>query len=189
MLNWNGIKHNLNDLNFVDQRAEITVKTYKYDGRMHRTWQAEVMEQEGDLLVLLGIFKDRIEHSQLGVIEPGTLSYEYYWLDRWYNVFRFHTPDGALRNYYCNINMPPKFEDGVLSYIDLDIDIYVSPELELSVWDVDEFEENTARYSYPDEVVRKVSETVEELKRLIEARLFPFEKCLEFKLYKLKFEL
>jgi uncharacterized protein len=158
----------------VNKPREITVKTYKYDGRQHRSWQAEILEQEGDLLVMLGVFSERIEHSQLGVIVPGTLSYEYYWLDRWYNVFRFHSPGGALRNYYCNINMPPKFEDGVLSYIDLDIDIYVSPQLEISVWDMDEFEENTARYAYPAEIVRKVIATVEELKQLIEAKQFPF---------------
>jgi protein associated with RNAse G/E len=158
----------------VDQRADITVKTYKYDGRMHRSWRAEILEQKSDLLVLLGVFTERIEHSQLGVIEPGTLSYEYYWLDRWYNVFRFHEPNGALRNYYCNINMPPKLEDGVLSYIDLDIDIYISPQMKPSVWDLDEFEENTARYNYPAEIVRKVIATVEELKQLIEAKQFPF---------------
>jgi protein associated with RNAse G/E len=158
----------------VNQRQEITVKTYKYDGRQHRSWQAEVLEQRGDLLVLLGVFNERIEHSQLGVIEPGTLSYEYYWLDRWYNVFRFHEPDGALRNYYCNINMPPKFEDGVLSYVDLDIDIYVSPELEVSVWDTDEFEEHSVRYSYPTELIDRVKATVTTLEDLIASRQFPF---------------
>ena len=38
------------------------------------------------------------------------ISLEYYWLDRWYNVFRFSDPDGKLRNYYCNVNVPPQFD-------------------------------------------------------------------------------
>ena len=72
--------------------------------------------------------------------------------------------------------MPPKFEDGVLSYVDLDIDVYVSKDFEVSVWDVDEFEENAARYKYPPEVMSKVEKAVSEIKQKIEARLFPFEE-------------
>ena len=160
----------------MNKPPEITVKTYKYDGKLHRTWKADLIAQEGNMLQLLGVFDQRIEHSQLGVIHPGTLSYEYYWLDRWYNIFRFHEPDGSLRNYYCNVNMPPAFADGVLSYIDLDVDIYVSKDLELSVWDVDEFEENSSLYSYSPEIVKKVEETVSEVTQLIKANLFPFEE-------------
>jgi protein associated with RNAse G/E len=160
----------------VNKPPEITVNTYKYDGRLHRSWNAELVERKDNLLVLLGVFDSEITHKQLGVIAPKTLSYEYYWLDRWYNVFRFHEPGGALRNYYCNINMPPKFEDGVLSYIDLDVDIYVSKDFEIAIWDVDEFNENAVRYKYPSEVMSKVEEAVSEIKQLIEARLFPFEK-------------
>ncbi len=123
---------------------------------------------------MLGVFDKQIEHSQLGVIQAGTLSYEYYWFDRWYNVFRFHEPDGALRNYYCNINMPPKFTGGVLSYVDLDIDVFVSKNFEAAVWDMDEFNENAARYKYPDDIITTAQETLGQVLHLIEGRAFPF---------------
>ena len=64
--------------------------------------------------MFLGVFDLEVEHPDLGIIRRGTVSYEYYWLDQWYNVFRFENPDGPLRNYYCNVNMPPVFANNVL---------------------------------------------------------------------------
>jgi protein associated with RNAse G/E len=159
----------------VKNSREITVKTYKYDGALHRSWKGELVEQKDDLLVILGVFDREIRHSKLGTIHPGTISYEYYWLGRWYNIFRFLEPDGALRNYYCNVNMPPKLEGDILSYIDLDIDVFVSKEFEVGIWDTDEFAENTSLYSYPPRIVQKATETVSELRSLIERRAFPFD--------------
>ena len=88
------------------------------------------------------------------------MSYEFYWLDRWYNVFRFHEPDGQLRNYYCNISLPPRFESSLLEYVDLDIDLLVWPDGNVEVLDREEFQANVARFNYPAEVLTKVDETL-----------------------------
>jgi protein associated with RNAse G/E len=103
--------------------SNIVVSVLKYDGLEHRRWPARIARTEGPLLVLDAVFEDEIEHDLLGTISSGTISTEYYWLDRWYNVFRFSDPDGRLKNYYCNVNQPPRFDGRVLSYIDLDIDV------------------------------------------------------------------
>ncbi len=110
----------------------------------------------------------------MGTIARGTVSLEYYWLDRWYNIFRFINPDGELRNYYCNVNMPPTLDGEVLSYIDLDIDVLVEPDFSYKVLDQDEFEENAERYNYPEHVRRNARQAVTELIELIEDRKFPF---------------
>ena len=110
----------------------------------------------------------------LGTISSGTISTEYYWLDRWYNVFRFSDPDRRLKNYYCNVNQPPTFDGHVLSYIDLDIDVLVAPDLTYKILDVEDFEANARRYAYPEEVQANARRAVTELTRLIESRAFPF---------------
>ena len=155
--------------------AEITIKTLKYDGMPHRSWKAELIERDGDLLVFKGVFDQEVVHPDLGTIGKGTVSYEYYWLDRWYNVFRFHEPDGAFRNYYCNINMPPKFEDDVLSYIDLDIDILVFDGA-IEILDEQEFAENSSTYNYPANIIKHVHEAVDELLTMIDQEIFPFSE-------------
>ena len=125
-------------------------------------------------MVLDAVFEDEIEHDLLGTISSGTISTEYYWLDRWYNVFRFSDPDRRLKSYYCNVNQPPSFDGRVLSYIDLDIDVLVAPDLTYKILDVDDFEENAQRYAYPEDVQANARRALDELTGLIETRAFPF---------------
>jgi len=151
----------------------ITVNSRKYDGNIRRSWNCELIEQQDSLLVFVGEFLEQVEHQDLGCIEKGTTSYEYYWLDRWYNIFRFHEPSGTLRNFYCNINMPPTFSDGVLDYVDLDIDIVLWPDYRYVVLDRDDYERNADVFGYPGWVRDKVEETLNELLELIDHRQLP----------------
>ncbi|HEU5131898.1 MAG TPA: DUF402 domain-containing protein [Pyrinomonadaceae bacterium] len=159
----------------IDTGAEIIVSVLKYDGLEHRRWPARIARIEGPLLVLDAVFEDEIKHDLLGTITSGTISTEYYWLDRWYNVFRFSDPDQKLKNYYCNVNQPPSFDGRVLSYIDLDIDVLVAPDLTYKILDVEDFEENAGRYAYPEDVQANARRAVDELTTLIESRAFPFK--------------
>ena len=126
--------------------------------------------------MLDAVFDEEIKHELLGTISSGTISTEYYWLDRWYNVFRFSDSNQTLQNFYCNINQPPSFDGRVLSYIDLDIDVLVAPDFTYRILDVDDFEENAKRYAYPDEVQANARGALAELISLIEARAFPFNE-------------
>jgi uncharacterized protein len=154
----------------------IVVSVSKFDGIQHRTWPAQLVQHDGPLLVLDAIFQDDIEHDLLGHISKGTLSTEYYWTDRWYNVFRFSEPDSTLRNFYCNVNLPPTFDGQVLSYVDLDIDVLVSPDFSYTVLDADDFEENARLFSYPQDVIDNSQKALAEIINLIESRQFPFFK-------------
>lgn len=153
----------------------VTINSRKFDGAIHRSWQAEFVEQKNTLLIFKGVFAEEIKHSHLGVIRRGTISYEYYWLDRFYNVFRFHEPDGEFRNFYCNVNLPPKCENGVLDYIDLDIDVVVWKDFSIQILDLDEFEESSKNFNYTEDLIIKTKSNLEELLRLIENRDFPFD--------------
>ena len=152
----------------------IEVRTYKFDGTLHRTWTAKLQRREGPLIVLDARFPEQIVHELLGTIVSGTHSLEYYWLDRWYNVFRFAHPEGRLRNYYCNVNVPPSFAGDTLSYVDLDLDILVEPDFSYRILDVADFERNAEDYRYPDEVQTRARQAVADLVELIETRQFPF---------------
>ncbi|MGI8897916.1 MAG: DUF402 domain-containing protein, partial [Pyrinomonadaceae bacterium] len=124
--------------------------------------------------VLDAMFDKEIRHDLLGTIAPGTKSIEYYWLDRWYNIFRFAEPTGELRSYYCNVNVPPTFDGQILSYVDLDIDILVEPDLSYRVVDLEDFEQNAERFRYSEDVQTKARHGLVRLVELIEARAFPF---------------
>lgn len=155
--------------------TRIEVRACKYDGLPHRTWSAELLRREGSLIVLDARFADEIVHDLLGTIASGTHSLEYYWLDRWYNIFRFAQPDGKLRNYYCNVNVPPTLDGETLSYVDLDLDILVEPDFSYRLLDVEDFDRNAKRYGYSVELQANARQAVDELVGMIETRAFPFD--------------
>src|SRR4051812_9320746 len=104
---------------------QITINALKYDGQLRRSWQAGILKEGPDLIVAVGVFDQAVQHDDLGLIQQGTVSFEYFWPARWYNVFRFIESDGRFRNFYCNIAMPPRVHDGVLEFVDLDIDVVI----------------------------------------------------------------
>src|SRR5215218_7367004 len=127
-------------------KQSITINSRKFDGYIDKSWQAELVEETDKILIFAGIFDKEISHTHLGVIRRGTISYEYYWKYKWFNIFRFHEPEGQLRNFYCNVNMPPQFQNNVLDYIDLDVDVVVWKDLSHEILDLDEFELHAAKF-------------------------------------------
>ncbi len=153
----------------------VTVLVRKYDGTEHRRWEADIVERRDSLIVLEGLFEDEVEHHLMGRIASGTRSVEYYWLDRYYNVFRLTEQSGKFRSFYCNISTPAELENGMLTYVDLDIDVLVEPDFSYRVIDFDDFETNVVKQGYPEEIQRHAHEALSELISMIEARQFPFE--------------
>ena len=145
---------------------EITVRVLKYDGRERRRWAAQVVKQVGPSIVLDAVFDEDIQHDLLGTIALGTISKEYYWLDRWYNIFRFN------ERFYCNVTQPPSFDGATLTYVDLDIDVLVESDCSYQVLDLEDFE----NYSYPADLKEKARQALAELINLVEARSFPFNE-------------
>lgn len=162
----------------MDEGNRVVVRVQKYDGTEHRTWAARVVNQTDSLLTLDAVFDEEIEHDLIGTIARGTISTEYYWLDRWFNVFRFSNPGDKLKSFYCNVNMPPSFDGHVLQYVDLDIDVLVKPDFSYQVLDLEDFEKNARAYDYPSDVRENARSALAELIRLIEMRFFPFNEQL-----------
>ncbi len=158
----------------MESARAITVKVLKHDGVEYRRWHATLSRREDDLIVLDAEFDVDVSHELLGEIKRRTKTVEYYWLDRWYNVFRFLEDDGRTRLWYCNVNTPPRFEGGTLTYVDLDIDILVQPDRSFQVLDEDEFEINAKLYGYSEEEKSHAVVAVKELTMMIEQHRFPF---------------
>jgi len=153
----------------------IQINARKFDNKIHRSWKCKFIEQRDSLLIFAGEFDREITHNDLGIIRRGTVSYEYYWLDRFYNIFRFHEPEGSLRNFYCNVNVPPTFENGVLDYIDLDIDVLVWKDFSFQVLDMEDFEYNSIKFKYSKKVIENAKKSLAELLQMIKKRQFPFD--------------
>ncbi len=160
-------------------RENITINSRKLDNSIRRSWQCELVEETFAYWLFAGNFASEIRHSELGVIRRGTISYEYYFKDKWFNIFRFHEPEGDLKFYYCNINMPPIFKNNVVDYVDLDIDILVQNDFSFKILDEDEFKFNSQKFAYSKELKLNVNKSIKDLTDLIERRQFPFDGNLQ----------
>lgn len=75
------------------------------------------------------------------IFKKGDRFVEYFYLDRWYNIFTIYDrDDGRVKGWYCNVGMPAVIEDGIVSYVDLALDLWVSTDGKQTVLDEDEFE-------------------------------------------------
>jgi hypothetical protein len=105
-------------------------------------------EYEGDLLtrdetsIKLEALFERADMPFMDVVfKTGDRFVEYYYTDRWYNIFVIHDrDDGKIKGWYCNIGMPATFADEVVSYVDLALDLWVSADGRQTVLDEDEFQ-------------------------------------------------
>jgi len=107
-----------------------------------------VYEYEGDELrrdattVVLEAFFTRDDMPFMDVVlKKGDRFVEYYYSDRWYNIFVIYDrDDGQLKGWYCNIGKPAVIEERRVSYVDLALDLWVSADGRQTVLDQDEFE-------------------------------------------------
>lgn len=160
-------------MNSAPDLRRITVNSLKFDGTINRSWNCEFLGVCGERFDLRGEFEATVSHPDLGTIAARTLSYEYFWSDRWYSVFEFFDPDGSFRNAYFNINQPPSLEGENLSYIDLDIDVVVWPDGRVVVLDESEFREHSVLFGYPDEVVDAAREALASVLEIANSQTFP----------------
>lgn len=129
--------------------------TYEYEGallrRDERSIKLEALFDRADMPFMDTVFK------------TGDLFIEYYFTDRWYNIFIIHDrDDGSVKGWYCNVGMPAVIEDDVVSYVDLALDLWVSVSGKQTVLDEDEFEQ----LNVDEELRAGALNGLEELKQL-----------------------
>lgn len=65
---------------------------------------------------------------------------EWFYCDRWYNIFEVRAADGRLKGWYCNIAEPATISDAVITCRDLLLDVWVTPHGASLLLDEDEFD-------------------------------------------------
>lgn len=129
----------------------ITVRKFHYDGTPGYAWEGRLVERDDEQAVVEAYF--RRDRRDLGyvVFERGDLFVEFYYFNRWYNVFQIFSAAGDLKGWYCNITKPATLVDGELRFTDLALDLFAYPDGSSLPLDAEEFEEQAASvYEPPD---------------------------------------
>jgi protein associated with RNAse G/E len=122
-------------------RMRIKVQKKNPAGEVTYQYEGDLVRQDGSCIVIEALFDRKDMPFQDVVFRTGDRFVEYYYSDRWYNIFAVHDKDdGKVKGWYCNIGKPAVIEEGVVSYVDLALDLWVSANGEQTVLDEDEFE-------------------------------------------------
>ncbi|MEO0565881.1 MAG: DUF402 domain-containing protein, partial [Chloroflexota bacterium] len=86
--------------------------------------------------------------------------HEWFYSDRWYNVFRVHSgTDNVLRGWYCNITRPAEITDDCVRADDLALDVFITPDEVFHLLDEDELMD----LNLPEDERIQVLNTVDEI--------------------------
>ena len=116
----------------VTKRDEKGADLFSYEG---------TIVERGETWVCLRAVFGRADHNAGYVtFRHGDIMTEWFYSDRWYNIFRMQDVDtGALKGWYCNVTRPATLTEDTVSADDLALDLFVSPDGAALLLDEDEF--------------------------------------------------
>ena len=133
------------------------------------TWQYEgvVLSREENAVTLEALFnRDDMPFMDI-VLKRNDRFVETFYSDRWYNVFEIYDrDDNKFKGWYCNIGKPAIIEDDSVSYVDLALDLWVSPNGNQTVLDEDELEE----LNLDDKLKQKVFDGLKDLQEFLKTK-------------------
>lgn len=88
-------------------------------------------------------------------------------------------PPYTFEGWYCNLNTPLERTADGYSFIDIDLDVYVNPDLTYRILDEDEYADHSVRYQYTDEMRQTVERAMELVLERIQRVEFPFRPNVE----------
>ena len=119
----------------------LVVQKLFYDGSRSYRWVGREIQRDAEMLFFTAVFER--DGRDLGYVrfEKGDVFYEWYYFDRWYNVFQVYSAAGVLKGWYCNVTAPANVHGTELTFVDLALDLWVWPDNRHLVLDEDEFDE------------------------------------------------
>ena len=146
-------------------RMKIKVQKKNPSGEVTYQYEGILLKRDENSITLEALF-DRQDMPFMDIVlKKGDRFVEHYYTDRWYNIFAvYDRDDGKLKGWYCNIGKPAVIKDGVVSYVDLALDLWVSAHGKQTVLDEDEFE----KLDLNEELSAGALNGLNQLKRLFE---------------------
>jgi len=121
----------------------ITVIKQDPQGNAQLRYQGTIIKHLPHGVVLQASWTNPMRDLGYTRFEPGDCFIEYYYTNRWFNVFDIADAAGTRKGWYCNITEPAVIFDDRIEQIDLMLDVWVNPEGNHLILDEDEFASST----------------------------------------------
>jgi uncharacterized protein len=126
----------------LTEGSPIHVRKLRPDGSQAFAWDGVVLRCDEAGIVLRAQFNVDLVDLGFTTFRRGDEFVEFYYWERYYNVFQVSAPGGALKGWYANVGLPAEVEveQAELRYVDLALDVWTHPNGEFMVLDQDEFD-------------------------------------------------
>jgi hypothetical protein len=150
----------------------VTIRKLDHAGRQVTAYPGQVLRRAGASIVLRTGWSRPPLDTGFVLLEPGDRWTEYFYTDRWYNIFEICASDGHLKGWYCNVTRPARIAAGEVAAEDLALDLWVQPDGQMLVLDADEF----AALPLASAEREAAQQALAELQALVRRRRPPFDR-------------
>ena len=163
----------------------LRVHCYKHNGKIHRTWDKTTVLDETDDYLVCGNNKVKITESTKRTHRTKETAIVFFYKRRWFHVTAQFKTNGLF--YKVDIASPFLYDEGVIKYIDYDLDVKIFPDGSFRVLDKNEYKYHRKLMKYPDKLDSKLQSELTDLINMIRANVGPFNRKL-VKEYKKEYE-
>ncbi|HET7376792.1 MAG TPA: DUF402 domain-containing protein [Anaerolineae bacterium] len=150
----------------------LTIRKLNLNHELLWSYTGQLINRSANFIKLEAHFNRETYDAGYVVFEKHDRFVEYFFADRWYNIFEIHSvQDDRLKGWYCNIAKPAKFSTNTIEQIDLALDAWIKPDGTTLILDEDEF----AALNLDEATRQSARQAVQELIGLVGRRVAPFD--------------
>ena len=163
---------------------KVKVVSRKYDGSLRDEYEAFLYAEDTETLRVYTPPGTMCFDHRKGAWESGTDGLlEIYFKEKWYAVWHICGQKSLLNLIYTHICMPAILTENTLTWVDLDLDYRVHLDGSIERLDEQDFARNIQFMHYPVEIIKQARIACEEVERLYQGRLFPFNHQEQVAMY------
>ena len=160
---------------------KLQIHCYKHDGSLHRTWDEAVVLDIFDDYMVFGNNRTTVVDSDGNICKTREPAVMFFFTNRLFNII------GQLKDYgiyyYCNIATPALIDNGVIKYIDYDLDLRVFPNGSFKILDRMEYKYHRKQMHYSNRLDFILKYELANLIEMVRERELPFDKKIINKYY------
>lgn len=164
----------------------LSVHCYKHNGKIHRTWdEVTVLDETEDYLVC-GNNKVKITESDGRSHKTKETAIIFFFKKRWFHI----TAQFKNTGLYYKVDMASPFliDNGIIKYIDYDLDLKVFPDGEFRVLDRNEYKYHKKIMKYSENLDLILQNELTKVINMKKDEVGPFNKDIAKKYYDMYFE-
>jgi protein associated with RNAse G/E len=155
------------------QGSWLKIQSYKHDGSLHRCWERNYVLLEDEDFFVTANHKTKVTEANGRRWFSKEPAISFFSKKDWFNVIGMIKDRGVV--FYVNVATPTLLHNGMLKYIDYDLDYKLFPDGYIMTLDEREFEKHRTLYGYSDQLVQALKITTQQLFKKLQEREYPFQ--------------